>query len=475
MHQRLRNGSLACAFLFFAALSFHTFAESADAKKGREAHERLAQFTHFYTDEKVVNYVREIGEKLVASSDWPDYDFHFFVVDNPGINAFAADGGYIYINRGLLSYLTSEAQLAGVLAHEIAHVTKRHLDRQRRQRTLGNVTSFVASIATLNANIGEAIQLENAVRVSGFGREMELEADEYGAEYLYNAGYDPEALVEVLGILKDQQTFSSLQARAAGTQGQTYHGVFSSHPRNDQRLREVIGQAGQLPPGEAFVGRKELRDVIDGMVFGPNDNSARPPGYTRYSSRGLGVTLTYPDSWVRSTQGQTIMLTSNDGIELHIDVTKPTDISPSAEELLGLEHQIAELKKAEGVYDDDTVDRDEAIMGRSELEDVERRVALIKLDENAYFFESQSPTPLSEEADERIVNVIRSFRRAEAVDFPPNDIKNLTFRRLAPGETFSEIAQDRSLGRDTEDFLRLINGYYPSGEAQPGTWIKVPE
>ena len=472
MYQLLKNGRLAFVLLFFTALPLISVAESADAKKGREAHERLSQFTHFYTDEKVNAYVREIGEKLVANSDWPDYDFHFFVVDSPGINAFAADGGYIYINRGLLSYLTSEAQLAAVLAHEIAHVTKRHLTRQRRQQTLGNVTAFVASIATQNGNLGEAIQLENAVRVSGFGRDMELEADEFGAAYLYQSGYDPEALIEVLGILKDHQTFST---RQRGGQAQTYHGVFATHPRSDQRLREVIDQAGKLPPGEAFVGRTKFREIIDGMVFGENDNSVRPPGYDRYSSRGLGVTFAYPDSWVRSTKGQTIMLSSDDGIELHIDVSKPDDISPTAEELLSTEHQITKLEKAEGVYDQDDTEKEEALMGISQAEEGDKRVALIKLGENTYFFESQSPSPLSKEADERIVNVIRSFRRAEPADFPPNDIKEVAFRRLEPGETFSELAQNNSLGRDTEDFLRLINGYFPNGEAQPGTWIKLPE
>ena len=475
MYQRLKNLSLACALLFYVALPINSFAESAEQKRGREAHEQLSQFTHFYTDEKVNTYVREIGERLVANSEWPDHPFHFFIVDSPGINAFAIQGGYVYINRGLLSYLTSEAQLAAVLAHEIAHVTKRHTARQTRQRNLGGAAAFIASLATFNGNLGDAIRLENQVRVSGFGREMELEADEFGATYLYKTGYDPEALIEVLGILKDHQTFSTLQARSQGAQAQTYHGVFSTHPRNDTRLREVIDQAGQLPPGEAFVGRSEFRDVIEGMVFGENDNSVKPPGYERYSSRGLGVTLAYPDSWERSTKGQTIMLNSDDGIELHINVTKPNDISPSAEELLSIEHQITKLGKVEGVYEQDAAERDEAVMGIAEIEEGDKRVALIKLGENAYFFESQTPSPLSKEADEHIINVIRSFRRAEQTDFPPSDIKSVAFRRLEPGETFFELAQNKSFGRDTEDLLRLINGYYPNGEAQPGTWIKLPE
>lgn len=475
MNQLRKHQIQASVFLLLATLSFNLVAETAEERRGREAHEQLSEFTHFYTDEKVNAYVREIGEKLVANSEWADREFHFFIVDSGGINAFAIQGGYVYINRGLLSYLTSEAQLAAVLAHEIAHVTKRHTARQTRQQTLGGVAAFIASLATFNGDIGDAIRLENSVRVSGFGREMELEADEFGASYLYKTGYDPEALVEVLGILKDHQTFSALQSRAAGGSPQTYHGVFASHPRNDQRLREVIDQAGQLPPGEAFVGRTEFRQIIDGIVFGENDNSVRPPGYERYASRGLRVTFAYPDSWQQSISDQTIMLNSDEGIELHINVTRPSDISLPAEELLLSEHQITDLTDAEGVYDEDRAEEDEALMGIEKAEDGDKRVALVKLGANAYFFESQSPSPLSEEADEAIVKVIRSFRPAEPSDFPPSDIKNVTYRQLAPGETFAELAQAQSLGRYTEDFLRLINGYYPQGEAQPGTWIKTPE
>jgi len=76
---------------------------------GRKAHEELAKTTHFYQDEKLNTYVNDIGQKLASVSDWPEVEYHFFIVDSPNINAFALPGGYIYINRGLLSYLTSEA------------------------------------------------------------------------------------------------------------------------------------------------------------------------------------------------------------------------------------------------------------------------------------------------------------------------------------------------------------------------------
>lgn len=465
------GATLTAAFLLSSSL---LSAQSGSSEKGREAHEKLALYTHFYTDEKVNAYINEIGQKLVANSDWPDYEFHFFIVDSPDINAFAAVGGYIYINRGLLSYLTSEAQLAAVLAHEIAHVTKRHIARQQTQQRLGNVAAFLASVALWNGDIGEAIRLENAARVSGYGREMELEADEYGASYMYASGYDPNAIIEVLGILKDHETFSIRQVRDQGRQPRTYHGVFATHPRNDQRLRDVVQQAGTLPPGEGFVGRDEYREVVKDMVFGPNDNSTKLPGYERYASQALGVTFSYPEDWSRTAQGQNIFLESKDGVKLQIKVTKPEDITPSAEEFILSEHGVEELVDAEPVYPEEMpLDKEEALMALAKLAGGESRVATIKLGAYAFFFQSLSPSPITEDVDEAVTEIIKSFRRAEPADFPPADIKHIYFQRLKPGETFAELAQDRTLGRYTEDYLRLINGYYPNGEPQPGTWIKM--
>ena len=463
---------LCCLALTTLLFCSNAFAVSKkEVELGRKEHEKLLKFTHFYKDEALNAYVKRIGDALVANSETPDLEFHFFIIDSPDINAFALPGGYIYINRGLMSYLTSEAQLAAVLSHEIAHVTQRHGSRRRDQATLGNIAAFVASVALLNGNIGDAIRLENSARVSGFGREMELEADEYGADYLYKTGYDPNAIIEVLSTLKDHQDFSNRQVRDRGRQPATYHGVFSTHPRSDTRLRDVIAQAGTLPPGEAYIGREEYRTALKHMIFGDNDNSYRPPGYERYSSKGLGVTFTYPDSWARTLNGQTIRLSARKNTAtLLIQVSNTED--GTAKNLLLSRHQVEKLNDITAIYEDNKP-VDEAATAILNGESGNKRVAAIKLGAYTYFFESTNPDVLTKEADEAFLTIIKSFRQAEAVDFPPADVKQLYFRRLEPGETFAELAQDKRLGKYTEDQLRLINGYYPKGEPQPGTWIKM--
>ena len=452
--------------------SLPAIAEDSEVKLGRKEHEKLLKTTHFYQDKELNEYVNSVGQRLAANSHWTDIDYHFFIVDSPDINAFALPGGYIYINRGLLTYLTSEAQLAGVLAHEIAHVTRHHAMRRRSKARLGEAAAFLASLATFNSNVGDAVRLENTVLVSGYGRKLELEADEYGAQYLYKTGYDPLAMMEVLSVLKNHERFSILQTREAGKERTTYHGVFSSHPKNDKRLQEVISQAGELPPGEDLRGRDIYRQMLDNMVFGDNENASAPPGFGRYASKSLGVTFVFPENWERTTEGQKIVLKSANGINLELSVAKPQDKEADAESLLKTRFKTDSLKKAKSLYQEKNR-KDEAATALINGNSGDKRVAVIRSGSYEYYFDAVTPDPIDKESDKQILAVIESFRRAEVQDFPPEKIHRVYYQRLEPGQTFADLAAGQALGRHTEDQIRLMNGYFPRGEPEPGTWIKL--
>ncbi|MEM9257514.1 MAG: M48 family metalloprotease, partial [Pseudomonadota bacterium] len=220
--------------------------QSREATIGEEMHTELIEEGARYNDEELQAYVDRIGQRLVANSDMPNKEFTFTVIDSPDINAFALPGGYIYINRGLLAYLENEAELAGVLGHEIGHVTARHHGRRQTALMTTQMASLTAYILTGSGDLATATTMYGAELISGYGRDQELEADALGARYMHSAGYDTENLLEVLGVLKDQEQFQRVKAKAGGKPTQTYHGLYASHPRNDQRLRTVVREAGQL-------------------------------------------------------------------------------------------------------------------------------------------------------------------------------------------------------------------------------------
>ena len=170
----LRSTLLALAWLLASA--------AATADVGQEMYDKFKAEGAFYDDPELQAYVDRIGQRLVANSDMPKKDFTFTVLDSPDINAFATPGGFIYMNRGLLAYLDTEAELAGVLGHEIGHVTGRHHSKRKSFGITSQVVATTVGILTGSRDIMDASTMVGAELISGFGRDMELEADGLGAE-----------------------------------------------------------------------------------------------------------------------------------------------------------------------------------------------------------------------------------------------------------------------------------------------------
>ena len=181
--------------------------------------------------------MQSIGDSLASRSHRPNLVYRFTVLDSSDINAFALPGGYIFINRGLMSYLSSEEELAAVLAHEIGHVTARHSVRQYSQSQLMSILSTAIEI-NAGSTAGNIANLASGALLSGYGREMELEADELGAQYIFEDGYSPQGMYKVLSVLKDQEVYSKEIAKQRGQEPSSYHGIFASHPSNDKGFKK---------------------------------------------------------------------------------------------------------------------------------------------------------------------------------------------------------------------------------------------
>lgn len=437
------------------------FGLSTSAMKGHLA--KIAK-TPVYNDAELAAYIEEVGQKVAAVSHEPDAGYQFFILDTDNTNAEATDEGLVYIDRGLLTMLTSEGQLAGVLAHEVGHHTGHHKSRLKTKHALGNFGEVLASILAGNSSLGSALDASNNVRLLKFKREVELEADQFAAEYMYKAGYDPEEMLGVLGVLKDQST---LMGQVKGVNS-SYHGVFATHPRSDKRLQEVIRSAGQLPPGEAYRGREKYRKMISKTVFGPNYTGNKRPDQERFTNKTLGITFVYPKDWTQRTKGKNIVLKDAEKtIQLKISIEKTVDKKLSSQEVLQAKYpdDLTGLTKI-----DVKATKDLGTLARRG----EQRVAVIQVGRNTFHFQGiAKDNKLTEEQDKVMQEIIKSFRRATRQDLSPDAVKRIYYKRLEPGETFATLAQDRQLGKYTEPYLRVINGYYPKGEAEPGTYIKL--
>jgi len=418
-----------------------------------------------YRNEKLEAYVKKVGERILAQSGHAGQKYAFIIRDNPMPGASVTGSPVVYIDRGLFAALNSEAEFAGVLGHELGHNVARHVAKSKRKQISTNVLATLASIMVGNSGVGSAIRSQRQVNFFEYRREAELEADRLGAEYMYKANYEPSALIMGLSQVFDVSKYIA----GVGVDEITHHGLRASHPREDRRLLKVIETSGQLTPGEGVIGRDEYRAAVDGVVFGPNYKKNAPDGYKRYVNETLGITFIHPESWSRSIKGSKIVLKDGEKtMQLKISIEKTVNNKLTSEEAIKEKYPdgLVGLQKIHP-----NSERDLGTIGARPAQ----RVALSKVARNTFHFlgiaKNGDITPAQ---DGEFVNIIRSFRRITPKDKLVDGVVEIYYERLKPGETFSSLAlKAKDFGdEDIEAALRVINGYHPNGEAEPGTWIK---
>lgn len=226
------------------------------------APQMAAQFGGEISDPGLRQYVQNVGGTVVQRSDASKspYQFQFHVLADPStLNAFALPGGQIFITWGLLSKLTNEGQLAGVLGHEVFHVVGRHSAEQMAKT--GLTQSLIGAITVASAdpnNPGRTMQSAAIAQAVAqminlrYGREDELESDREGVQYMRQAGYDPQGMVQMMEVLE----------RAGGSRQPEF---FSSHPSPEHRLAILQKLAGEQPPG-GTLNEAQFRAAVSGRV-----------------------------------------------------------------------------------------------------------------------------------------------------------------------------------------------------------------
>jgi len=452
----------ACASNPTGGANFVLMSESTEIEKGRELHQEMLKQNQVYNDAELVAYVNRIGQKMAAISHRPELEYVFTVIDSPDINAFALPGGFVYVNRGLLTYLNSEAQLAAVLGHEIGHITARHAVRQQTAARSANAASIALIFAT-GVDLRETTSLISGALISGYGRDMELEADSLGAEYLYKAGYDPNAMVEVIEVLKNHEDFMK---RTSNRTAVAYHGLFASHPRNDTRLQEVVGKAGTLSAQQVMQeDPAEFRSQMTGLIVGPSpQNAAGGEQRNRYYQSLLNYTLIFPEGWVKEETTTTVTgLSADGGSRLRVEAQRlqnAKDPRLFIRENLGIE----DLQRSEALSQ----------FGLSGFTGINpgsgERVAVLYYGPRAFILTGSAGEGYS---DDNLLESIKSFRPIQRNETLFANPVSLSYIQADGRIKYADLATQTRLPEHQEEMLRLLNGDYPFGEPKAGQWVKI--
>jgi predicted Zn-dependent protease len=268
---------------------FTLVSAAQEAQMGREGYAAAVAEFGQYEDAALGAYVDSVGQKVARASDQPGGPWKFTLIDDPVVNAFAMPGGYIFVTRGLIAHMQSEAQLAGVLGHEIGHVTARHSAKQITQQQLAGLGLGIASaISPTFRRYGGAAEQALGLLMLKYSRDDETQADELGVKYESNANYDPR---EIPG------TYRTLQ-RIAARSGQSLPVYLSTHPDPGDRAVRTGALAQKAAAGRTnlIVRERGYVDHLRNLVYGENPRYGWFEG-NRFYHPVLGLEMSFPSSW----------------------------------------------------------------------------------------------------------------------------------------------------------------------------------
>ncbi|HEX6940507.1 MAG TPA: M48 family metalloprotease [Longimicrobiales bacterium] len=457
--------------------SFTAFMSSEqEIEVGREQHPKILQeFGGEIEDAKIKAYVNALGQRLARSSEFPDLNWTFTVLNSDITNAFALPGGYVYVTRGLLSLASTEAELAGVLGHEIGHVTARHSAQRYSAGVAASLGALVLGVLTGSDLVAQAGQSVAGIALASYSREQELEADTLGVRYLARAGYDPTAMSTFLAKL---QMESALEAELAGRPGaEDELNIMATHPRTQDRVQEAIAAARQqvAVPANPRIGRDEYLNTIDGMAYG-GDRDSGFIRQRRFVHPALRLAFEVPPGFNIANGAASVSARgpANARIIFDRDARAETAGLDMVDYLQRVWARGARLQAVERIEINGMPAATGATRVQTNSGTMDMRLVAIRFDPRTIcrfiFATPPSATAGYNEAFRRTTYSFRKLSESEAAAAQPPRIAVVTVKS---GDTVESLARRMAFDTAQVQRFRVLNGLGPGEEVRPGQRVKI--
>lgn len=447
----------------------------------RKAHEQILKAYGVYADQGLQDYINELGQRIARRSTLPDAEWVFVVLDDASINAFTTGCCFVYLHRGLLMHLNSEAELATVIGHEIAHVTQKHPQNRQTASIASSLLVLGTAVLTGSGALANLAGVATQLGMQGYGRENEMEADRVGLLFSTAAGYRPEAMAEVFEMFKRGERFEIDRARAEGRQPRGHHGLLSSHPAPNARAIQAAKASAKLeqgPSGGWIDNREAYLRRIDGMTYG----SSRAQGLVRdnrFYHAELGITLAVPRGWTLDNQRDRLLAytpTRDTFMQVTVEAVPPTQ---GPREFLYTKLKGATVRSTESFTANGMQGFTAVTSSGSPLDNGAGPVrwAVLYRGNSAYLFAGASRASARgvPEADGLFKSVVETLRGLKPAEFPLAEPFRVRIRTAEASTRLEDYAAAVPVERFQKEELQLINGLYPNGALKPGSLYKVVE
>jgi predicted Zn-dependent protease len=454
--------------------------ESMEIGMGKEIDQGLRTEYGFYDDPQLTDYMAQVGQQLAPLTHRPHLQYHFAILDTPIENAFAAPGGYIYITRGLLALMNSEAELATVLGHELGHVNARHSARQMTRSILFILGIAIASELSKDfRKIAPITMIATQLLFLKYSRSDEYQADALGIEYALKGGYSAGEMVTF---------FSSLERLTESHGGTKIPNFLSTHPLTPKRIEKVkellqaeeYSRPGGLP--QLKVEKAGYLTRLDGMVYGENPRQGYVEANTFYHP-DMGFYFRVPNGWKFSNTPRQVTMASDDGKAVIIFMAENTSES--------LDNYTAKMKNKlsnprviqEGYRYVNGLNAfhslvqslitDEESSEDQKKEEIEVGISCIQKEGVVFTFFSATSVADFSTYNYAINNTINSFNRLTSPGHLNRRPQRLFLKRAGTGQTLKDFLSASKIRSQDWKQIALINGMELESPLSPNQLVKV--
>lgn len=463
---------------------FVTITEQQEISIGASYHEKIVAENKVLEDKELNDYIQKLGNEIARKSHRPDLKWTFTIIDSPVFNAFATPGGYVYMYRGMLNYFNSEAELVGVLGHEIGHITARHAVRGMSTAQITNLLLGVIQANVPGSQLtSNAFNLLNIAINRGYGRGYELEADQLGAEYLLINNYDPTAMAGFLKIMQQSDDLERVIAESENREPNIgYHGIFSTHPDSAKRIEAL--KENRNTEEELKINRDKFLKRIDGSNYGTSPEEGyvkdsvfyHPVFAIRFDIDKAWVFKNFPDRLELTKESDKIIMRADDLLKDDLDngLTPQKFVKKGIRQSGFLSNN--EIINEENFSFNNLQGYTQLYKNETPLQTYYKRFIVIFDTETKgikpkVWITSVTMRDLTN--DDSAKSILSSFKKMTENEIANSQGLKIKVIRFRDGMTYENLAKSSPLGKFAKEKLQLLNGHYPNGNPNVGDLIKV--
>jgi len=441
------------------------FTEQGEIELGKETDPQIRQQYGLYSSAALSAYVTGVGNRLVPFSHRPKLAYSFQVLDSPVVNAFAVPGGYVYVTRGALALMNTESELAVVLGHELGHIAARHSIRRMSEMILIQVGLVVAgTISKTVAEIAGVASIGIQLLYLKFSRDDERQADALGVQYSRAASFNPGQMVNF---------FASLQKMGDMSGKSSLPGFLSTHPLNDERIKNVTALLTAGDQGLS-IGREAYLRSINNIVYGDDPRQGYVENNAFYHP-SMRFVFSIPQDWkVQNTPSQVTLASSDEQAAFVLQAEQSNDSLEAYAARKASELEGRQLLKEESL----TIN---GLAAYSQLYDIARqdnptlrvRMSFIRKGGLVYTLAALSPSTSFGGYDSAFRGILRSFKELSDPNFINRSPQRMKLIKATGAQSLQDIGRAAGMKQALWPKMALLNEMELTHKPAPGQLVKI--